>query len=241
MKLYEIFLRKIGIIRDTPNNSDDQKPQEEKFYNPIGCKIGGVVKIDSIDFRDHRFIVQEIREYSIIVGESKHSMVDYVLLSRPIGKNDFMVRLRVVPNSDSNSRITHRAMVLSLYDDLEYNEGLHNVVRDDTLKFIIDDDKSDSDPTNDVHEEFWRVNDVHQSYVSQVKVLRDRNVNQVGIIHTGLSEVSKFKVEFWDYSRMTEIDGVEIEEFVFVEMNKQTGWFQIWRGAEVISERVEVF
>lgn len=238
MKLYEVLLRKIGIIGDTPTKrTEDQKSQEEKIYNPIGCKIGGVVKIDSIDLRDHRFIVREIREYAIGVGGSKHRMVDYVLLSRPIGKSDFTVRLRVVPNPDSNSRITHRAMVLSLYDDLAYNEGLHDVVRDDTLKFVVDDDKSDADPTNDVHEEFWRVNDVHQSYASQVKVLHDND----GDGKVEASEVSKLEVEFWDYSRMTEMDGIEVEEFIFVEMNKQNGWFQIWRGAEVIPERVEVF
>lgn len=241
MKLYEVLLRKIGIMGDDPQvvkkAVEDSKSAEEKIYNPIGCKVGGVVKIDSLDLRDHRFIVKEIREYSVGIGGSTHSMVDYVLLSRPIGKPDFSIRLRVVPNADSNSRITHRALVMSLYDDLAYNDGLHDVVRDDTLKFVIDDDKNDNDSSNDTHEEFWRVNDVRSSYDSKVKILVDRDSDG----HVGSGEVSKSQVEFWDYSRMTEMDGVETEEFVFVEMNKENGWFQIWRGAEVIPERVEVF
>lgn len=235
MKLYEILLRKIGVLTDAP--TPQEKMEEEKIYNPIGSKVGGVVKIDSIDLRDHRFTVKEIREYSVGIGGATHRMVDYILLSRPIGKADFMVRLRVVPNPDSKSRITHRAMVMSLYDDLAYNEGLHDVVRDDTLKFVVDDDKDDADESNDTHEEFWRVNDVRSSYVSKVKVLADAD----GDGKVVSDEVSKIQIEFWDYSRMTEMDGVETEEFVFVEMNKDTGWFQIWRGAEVIPERVEVF
>jgi len=237
MKLYEILLRKIGLMGDRPDNFQRLPVKEDKIYNPIGCKIGGVVKVDSLDLRDHRFLVKEILEYSIKVGSSIHKMVDYVLLSRPIDKPDFTIRLRVVPNSDSKSQITHRVMAMSLYDDLSYNEGLHDVVRDVTLKFVVDDDKDDTDASNDTHEEFWRVNDVKSSYISSVKSLVDNN----GDGKVAAEEIAKSQIEFWDYSRMTEMDGVETEEFLFVEMNKDSGWFQIWRGAELIPERVEVF
>lgn len=235
MKLYEILLRKIGLWSDPPKPKE--KTQEELIYNPIGCKIGGVVKIDSLDFRDHRFIVRDIREYSISLGGSNHHMVDYSLLARPIGKPDFNCRLRIVPNPDSNSKTTHRALLMTLYDDLAYNEGLHNVVRDEAKKFVIDDDKMDNDPTNDEHAEFWRVNDVGMSYVSLVKTLADPN----GDGKVDASEVTANQIEFWDYSRLTTVEGVEVEEFVFVEMNKSNGWFKVWRGTEVNPDRIEVF
>lgn len=238
MKLYEVLLRKLGLRQP---DSVKEKTAEEKIYNPIGCKLGGVVKIDSIDFRDHRFTVKEIREYSVGIGGDQHQMVDYVLLSRPIGKPDFSVRLRVVPDSDSQSRITHRALVLFLYDDIEYNEGLHDVVRDDTKKFIIDDDKDDEDSSNDSHEEFWRVNDVGTSYLANVKTLAPHLLEGEIELNDIRLRNSLSQVEFWDYSRLTDIDGIGTEEFVFVEMNKKNGWFQVWRGAEVIPERIEVF
>lgn len=248
MKLYEIILRKIGLwgggdaSPSSTGGTASGKPkvvesQETKVYNPIGCKIGGVVKIDAIDLREHRFAVREIREYSVSIGGDRHRMVDYALLARPIGQPDFHARLRLVPDPDSKSKTTHRALFMTQYDSLAYNEGLHDVVRDDTKKFVIDDDKNDTDPTNDEHAEFWRVNDVGSSYVSNVKVLTDKD----GDGKVDASEVSTTQVEFWDYSRLTDVDGVETEEFVFVEMNKSDGWFTIWRGTEINPERIDVF
>ena len=234
MKLYEVLLRKVGLWNEPKNTVVSQ---EEKIYNPIGCKIGGVVKIDSLDFRDYRFTVQEIEQLIVNKDGTNHSMVDYSLLARPIGQPDFECVLRIVPETNSRSSVSHRAILLSLYDSMAYDEGLHNVVKSDDKKFVIDDDKSDDDPTNDEHLEFWRVNDVGTSYVARVTNLSDTD----GDGKVDESEVSSHQVEFWDYSRMTDIDGVEVEEFVFVDMNKETGWFDIWRGTEVNPERIDVF
>jgi len=247
MKLYEVLLRKIGLWGCVSSQPAEDKAQEDLAYNPIGCKIGGVVKVDSLDFRDHRFTVREIRANSITLGpdtychridgwiyKPSHRMVDYVLLARPIGKPDFTCRLRIVPNPDSQSKTTHRALLMTLYDDLAYNEGLHEAVKDDTKKFVVDDD---TDPNNIIHDEFWRVNDVGISYFSNVKILAD--LDRSGKVDK--NEISRGSVEFWDYSRMTLLDGVEVEEFVFVEMDKKDGWFKIWRGSEINPERIDVF
>jgi len=48
-------------------------------------------------------------------------------------------------------------------------------------------------------------------------------------------KVSPLKVEYWDYWRDADIGGKTVKEFVFVEMNSDTGWFQIWRGREFFS------
>lgn len=231
MKLYEILLRKIGIFESPV---EKEVFQEDLIYNPIGCKIGGVVKIDAIDYRDHRFAVKEIQEYSLSIGGNSHRMVDYHLLARPIGQDDFNCCLRVVPDLDSKSKTTHRALLLTLYDDLAYNDGLHEVVKDETKKFIIHDD---TDPNAIVHDEFWRVNDVGVPYVCKIKTLRDSDKN--GKVEE--SEVVTSSIEFWDYSRETDIECIQVEEFVFVEMSKKNGWFKIWRGSEVNPERIEVF
>ena len=155
-------------------------------------------------------------------------MTDYVLHARPIGKPDFVCRLRVIPDPLSHSKFTHRALILSLFDELEYNEDFHNIVNDDEKKFVIDDDKDDDDASNDEHAEFWRVDDVGLAYNAKIKSL-----NEAGF--------SGSAIDFWDYSRMTDLDGVEMQEFVFVEMDKGNGWFQIWRGIEVSPEKIEVF
>jgi hypothetical protein len=235
MKLYEILLRKWGFWTDDAqvsqvsgrSKSQSTNPKPKEIYNPLHCKIGGVLKIDSLDLRGHRFTVKEIKEYSFDI-KSDYKMVDYILESRPLDKENLEIRLRVVPDNKSNSRFDVKCLVLNLYDEFEYSDDFLGVVQDENKKFVIDDDKSDDDPSNDVHEEYWRVNDVGSSYVSSV------------LAKNAEKEV-KSKVEFWDYSRNTEVDGIEVEEFVFVEMNKENGWFQIWRGAEEIPERIEVY
>lgn len=229
MKLYEILLRRIGMWSDPPKPVEIA--EENKVYNPIGCKIGGVAKIDSLDFREHRFTVKEIREYSI----GRNRMVDYVLLARPIGKPDFLCRLRIVPDPDSRSTITHRALLMTVYDEFPFNEEFLGVVNDEENKFVID---NEDDPNNIIHDEFWRVNDVGESHIANVKVLADTDRDGKVSVY----EVSREQVEFWDYSRETDLDGVEVEEFVFVEMNKgNDGQFKIWRGSEVNPEQIEVF
>ena len=47
------------------------------------------------------------------------------------------------------------------------------------------------------------------------------------------SQTARAKVEYWDYWRSMDIGaGKTAKEFIFVEMNSDTGWFQIWRGRE---------
>ena len=223
MKGYQKLLKAIGLWNDP---KPKEFAQEENIYNPLNIKLNSAVSINTIDFSGKRFTTKSLKEYSISLGGENHQMVDYELVG------DKPVRLRVV--NDSDSMTGHRILLLTLYDETAYNEGLHGVVKDDTKKFIIDDD--DENPNNEEHE-FWRVNDVGISYTSDVKILGDSNRD--GKISA--EEVTNTQVEFWDYSRLTDVDGVEIEEFVFVEMNKGTGWFQIWRGAEVIPEKISAY
>lgn len=231
-KLYEILLRKVGWLSEEPAPASE----ESKVYNPIGAKVGGSITIDSLDYRGQSFFVKEIREYSVNMGGKNHRFVDYILLSRPLGKPDLWVRLRLVPDRNSDSRLTHKAMVLSLYDEFEYNEDFKKgVLEDDTKKFVIDDDKSDNDPDNDTHDEYWRVADVGISYKAKYVAMADENNDG----KVSQDELNRGEIEFWDYSRMTDIDGVELEQYIFVEMDTKTGWFQLWQGTQVSPENVD--
>lgn len=234
-KLYEVLLRKVGLMK--PEEKPKVVAEEEKIYNPIGSKIGGVVKVDVLDFRQHRFTVKEITEYVTQQNGVDHKMVDYTLLSRPRGQEDFRIRLRMLPDPNKRSALTHKAIILTQYDDRAYDEGLHQVVQDLSKKFIVNDDKMDTDPTNDDHFEYFRVGNVDTTYTAKLKNLKDED----GDGKVEANEVSRGEIDWWDFSRLTEFDGVETEEFLYVEMNKQGGWFQIWRGVEVNPERIDVF
>lgn len=180
--------------------------------------LNDVVKIETAATGNRCLIVAEARQYS---GGPHCPMVDYLLVRNPPGTPP--MRLRVMPSENGAS--THRILVLTLYDELAFNEGLLAVVRDDTKRLVTDDG---SKTENHAHDEFWRVNDRDDSHINRVAV------------RTGDGKTDETTIEFWDFSRLIDIDGVETEEFVFVEMNKESGWFQTWRGIEVASGKIEV-
>jgi hypothetical protein len=174
--------------------------------------LGDVVNLDAATTINRRLIVAEIRQYA---GASVGPIVDYVLEG---DSGSPQARLRFLPSENSKTR----RLVLTLYDSLPYNEGLLNVVRDDSGKLIIHDD---TNPANIAGDIFWRRYDVRESHLSSVNIR-----SNIG--------VSDAEIEYWDYSRLIDIEGVEMEEFIFVEMKKADGWFEIWRGVEVDCQKV---
>lgn len=207
-------------------------PVELKYYNPLKAKIGNAVQIQEIDWRDYSFFLKEIREYKRTIRGQEFLFADYVLLSRPLHGDDLWMRLRLNPVDDPSrvAGLTHNVLLLRLDDDLAYDEGLHNVVRDTTKKFQVLQD-------GQVTEEYWRINDVQDAYKAQVAVMRD--VNNDGTVEP--EEVQQIKIEYWDYWReIKDAAGQPISQYLFVEMNSDTGWFQIWKGQEVDPQKVMV-
>lgn len=176
--------------------------------------LDDVLEIAAPATKHHRLIVAEIRQYA---GGPLQPMVDYVLESNP---GSPQIRLRLLPSETGKAR----PLVLTLYDSLSYNEGLHDVVRDESATLRIHEDTDSANIHGDI---FWRIYDVAVSHVRSVNILSNIGVTDAA-------------VEYWHYSRMTEIEGVETEEFIFVEMNKADGWFEIWRGVEVAADRIAV-
>lgn len=244
MKLYEILYKGIQNLFGTelePKGPVVPKgpPVESLVWNPIGAKVGGSVTLEHVDYSGLKFFIRSIDEITIIdvivdpnskekstYNGKRHKRTSYNLLARPLSGPDVSVVLSVVPSDDAE--VPYRALLLSQYDKLAYDDGLHNLVKTDKA-FICHDDKDDANPDNDVHDEYWRVNDVGATYVATVKTL-DNN-----------SSVNKSEIELWDYVRDVNIDGLDVQEFLFVEMNKDNGWFTILRGTEVDAFRVDVY
>lgn len=176
--------------------------------------LTNVLEIDTPTTRTRRLNVAAIRQYA---GASVGPMVDYVLEGDP---GTPQVRLRFLPSENSKTR----PLVLTLFDSLPYHEGLRNVVRDDSAKLIIHDD---TNPANIAGDIFWRIYELRDSHVSIVNIRSNKGVKNS-------------EIEYWDYSRLIDIEGVETEEFIFVEMYNADGWFQIWRGVEVAPGRIAV-
>jgi len=126
--------------------------------------------------------------------------------------------------------LTHHALLLRLEDDLAYNQELHNAVQAPTKTFqILNDGK--------VEAEFARINDVAEPYRAEVTIIKDLDANK----RIDPDEIEKVQLQYWDYWRdIADAAGQPLKEYLFVEMNSKTGWFQLWRGQEVDPEKVAV-
>jgi hypothetical protein len=196
------------------------------FANPLDLRVGSPVAVayaNGPEFADYAFTVQEIREYTRRIQGQEFRFTDYVLRgvnAKTCDADDApTVRVRVVPNQAGG----HDSLLLQLYDEFEFSEDFLGVVKDTTGLFKVTDDKSGAETT------FSRINDLRESYQAAVMVVPETTPDGKGA--TG--KVSPAKVEYWDYWRDADIGGGKTaKEFIFVEMNSDTGWFQIWRGRE---------
>jgi hypothetical protein len=204
-------------------------PVEEQYFNPIRAKIGNAVAINDLDLKSYDFLVREIRQYQRTIEGQQFLFADYVLRAQPLKGNEVVLRLRVNPAAKDVAGLTHTVLVLRLYDELAYDKDFHGVVTDTTKKIEVTEDG--------LTQTYWRINDVQSSYLAQVAVISD--VNQDGKVEE--EEVRKLQIEYWDYWRETlDEAGSKVVQFLFVEMDKESGWFQLWRGEEINPQRVMV-
>ena len=199
------------------------------FDNPLDLRVNSPVNIayaNGPEFADYDFAVQEIREYNRRIGGQEYRFTDYVL--RGTNKKSFDVeqalvaRLRAVPNPAGS----HDTLLLRVFDEFAFAEDFLAVVKDTTGIFETKDDKSGATET------FSRINDLRESYEAAVLVVGETMPDGKAVT----AKTTPAKVEYWDYWREVELGGGKTaKEFLFVEMNSDTGWFQIWRGREFFS------
>jgi hypothetical protein len=199
------------------------------FSNPLDLRVGSAVAVayaNGPEFTDYNFTAQEIREYTRRIAGQEFRFTDYVLrganTKSPDADDTLAARLRVVPNQAG----AHDALLLRLYDEFAFAEDFLGVVKDATGLLKVTEDKTGAETT------FARINDLRESYQAAVLVVTETTPD--GKAATG--KVSPAKIEYWDYWRDADIGGGNTaKEFIFVEMNSDTGWFQIWRGREFFS------
>ncbi|HVM49285.1 MAG TPA: hypothetical protein VMU04_14740 [Candidatus Acidoferrum sp.] len=199
------------------------------FANPLDLRVGSALPVaysNGPEFAGYDFSVGEIREYNRRIGDQEFRFTDYVLRginTKSMDANDKMTaRVRVVPNQAGGND----SVLLRLYDEFEFSEDFLAVVKDTTGLFKITEDKTGEETT------YSRINDLRQSYEAAVMVVAETTADGKG----APGKVSPAKIEYWDYWRDAEIgDGKTAKEFVFVEMDSDKGWFQIWIGREFFS------
>jgi hypothetical protein len=196
------------------------------FENPLDLRTGSPVSVayaNGPQFADYAFSVQEIREHNRQIGAQKFCFTDYVLRgvnTKSFDANEVMtLRLRAVPNA-AGGRDT---LLLRLYDEFGFAEDFLGVLTDTTGIFAVKDEQPGASET------FTRINDLREPYKAAVLAVSATTADGKG----APGKTSAFQMEYWDYWRDADIGGGKsAKEFIFVEMNSETGWFQIWRGRE---------
>jgi hypothetical protein len=196
------------------------------FDNPLDLRVGSLVPVafaNGPEFSGHDFTVREIREYHRQIAGQDFPFTDYVLRGADTrnfeAAGTINARLRVVPNPAG----AHDTLLLRIYDEFAFSEDFLGVVKDTTGVFEVTDDKSGAKET------YTRINDARDSYQAAVLAVTATTPDGKG----APGKTSPMKVEYWDYWRDADIGGGHTaKEFIFVEMNSDSGWFQIWRGRE---------
>ena len=215
--LWEMFLRR---IHQGGNNGSGLA-----FYNPRDGRVGSPLTIaysNGPEFADHDFTLREIREYNRRIGGQDYRFVDYVL--RGVNNKSFdaadaiEARVRAVPNPAG----AHDALLLRLVNEFAFAEDFLGVVKDDSGVFEVTDEASGATDT------FRRINDLKELPRRRARSGGNHARGESGV-RQGLTRADRY----WDYWRDADLGGgASAKEFVFVEMNRETGWFQIWRGRE---------
>jgi hypothetical protein len=199
------------------------------FANPLELRVGSAVPVayaNGPEFAGYNFSVGEIREYTRHLQGQDFRFTDYVLngvnTKSLDAEDNLSMRVRVVPNRVG----AHDSLLLQLDDEFEFAEDFLAVVKDTTGLFKITDDKTGQETL------YSRINGVRESYEAVVLVVAGTTPDGKG----AAGQISPAKLEYWDYWRDVDLAGARTaKEFVFVEMNSDTGWFQIWRGREFFS------
>ena len=207
-------------------------PSELRYYNPLKARVGVSMTIDTVELRDLNFFLQEIREYKRRIGPQEYTFVDYSLLARPLHGDDVALRLRLNPIADtqrSGGREYH-VLMLRLDDEFEYSADFEKLLNDKSGLFQIRQDGV-------VKEEFERLHGLRSPYQATVSYLRDINQNH----HIERDEIDTLELKYWDFSRgIKDEAGQPLDEYLFVEMDGETGWIQIWRGGELDPQKILV-
>ncbi len=210
---------------------------EEKFLNPLDVRVGDVVTLDALDLRDLDFQVTQFRVVNRLIGGREFPLVDYYLRHRSITHKSAEIHylLRFIPLDDPDpaAGLTHTTFLLHMVEESEHNDAVLAVLAEDN-GYTYHTEKVADEATGDVEwepQEFpSRVNDISLPYDCQVDIVKDEN-------HDGEvedDEVESHKLTLWDFWRVISVEGGDdVTEYLFVEIDQEDGWTELFVGTEV--------
>lgn len=220
----------------TGANKKDMSPLELQYHNPLKAKLGVTLSFEhDPDLSGINFVIEKIGVYTTEVNGKKFYHTDYLLKGQTLDADrPIRLRLRLVPNEDANNDLGCDVQVLRLMDQFGWDEGFYdNVLRADNGEFHVHEDANGNQL--DPPAIYWRIEDVRDPYPARVTVLTDDDGD--GVVED--EELEHYSVEYFDYSRLvTDEHGVEQTDYLWVEKNEETGYFQLYTGGTVHADHI---
>lgn len=209
MTLWEMFLEWIRKLFRGPRQ---EAPASTGLPNPFEWEPGVPVALDvshGPEFADALVRVENVRHSVRVIAGRHFDFIDYVLKVTPRQGDPGRVRIRCVPGSGDQ----WSSVLLRLHDEFAYAREFVELLEDPTGVFKIEDDPSGA-PV-----EFTRLHGLTGPWQVSAR-------DYTGKPAADTNEPAYANYKYWDYQRMAGSD----EEFLFVEIDDQTGWTQLWRG-----------
>lgn len=180
-------------------------------YNPLNVKSSGsIINIGLTEYDDRSFFVKGIKEVSRKINKVVHKFADYDLEDH----NGEKYRLRFYPDG--------QLLILDLYEDMKFSDDLWQICLNDSEFHVTDND-------NNIEEVYWRIGDVKTTQECKV------------ILDDGSEKTKEYRMDYWDYSRITKDEAnQDFEQYLFIEMDKDSGRCKMWRGKVINRERIMV-
>lgn len=215
-------------------NKRDMTSQEFQYHNPLQAKIGCSVNIEHVsEFAGLNFFLQAIHVWETKIGNKNYYHTDYLLKATRLAEDPVKVKLRLIPDENVASELGHKIQVLSNYCEMGWNQAneanLPEALIQETLQIYQDEEGNDY--YEDDRPTYWRVDDVTEPYHSRVTILKDLDGD--GAVQA--DELDHLNMTLWDYHRnTTDLEtGQEFREYLSIEMDEGTSYYEFYRGKDV--------
>lgn len=206
------------------NKPVPQVPFEEQYENPAKLRIGGVISLNTIDYNNLVFIVQDLWNWTRVINGKNRAFTDYrVRAVSHDSRDDVELLIRIIPRENPEHNFTHHFVILKKFFECGWQDEAERV----GILEAVNDPNGELVWQRDTPEEarFWRIN-TKNAYECSVDIVLE-------------SEIDHQQYKLWDFHRETKDEANQpLIEYLFVHQNMGSGDFEAWRGEEVDPSRI---
>jgi hypothetical protein len=202
------------------HGADHSEHRTSNYQHPLDWAPGVPAPLNvshGPEFADSLIVVETVRQVVRKLAGQSYDFIDYHIRVNPRQGQMTHVRVRCLPNSLGG----WDKFLLRKHDEFSYDKDFETMLDDDSGVFNIDDDPSGQQV------QFVRLNQLQGAW--EAAACDHHNADNAD--ESAKEPFKKFR--YWDYSRPPS-DNADAEEFLYIEIDGQTGWTELWRGSSMV-------